>query len=47
MATSTTGIRVPEATDVTVTDESLSVGLSDGRTITVPLAWYPSHARGT
>src|SRR5215470_16636282 len=23
------------------TDESLSVALKDGRTITVPLAWYP------
>lgn len=41
MTTSTTEIRVPEATDVTVTDDSLTVELSDGRTISVPLAWYP------
>ena len=26
---------------VEVTDESLSVTMRDGRTITVPLAWYP------
>lgn len=27
--------------DVNVDDDSLSVRLKDGRTITVPLAWYP------
>ena len=27
--------------DVRVTKDTLSVGLRDGRTITVPLAWYP------
>lgn len=27
--------------DVKVTDDVLSVSLKDGRTITVPLAWYP------
>ena len=27
--------------DVRVTDEAISVDLFDGRTITVPLAWYP------
>lgn len=26
---------------VSLTDESLSVGLMDSRTITVPLVWYP------
>ena len=26
---------------VTITGEKLSVDLEDGRTITVPLAWYP------
>jgi len=29
------------ALDLIVTDDSLSVNLSDGRTISVPLAWYP------
>ncbi|MEX2186366.1 MAG: DUF2442 domain-containing protein [Pirellulales bacterium] len=27
--------------DVTFTKDTLSVALRDGRTITVPLAWYP------
>jgi len=27
--------------DVKLTKDTLSVGLRDGRTITVPLAWYP------
>ena len=27
--------------DVTITDDSVSVDLFDGRTITAPLAWYP------
>jgi hypothetical protein len=26
--------------DVSLTDSTLSVGLEDGRTITVPLTWY-------
>ncbi len=30
-----------EAADVTVTEGTLRVELSDGRTISVPLAWYP------
>ena len=29
------------AQNVAVTDDTLSVDLSDGRTISVPLAWYP------
>lgn len=34
------------ATTVRVDDETLSVCLSDGRTISAPIAWYPrlSHA---
>ena len=30
-----------KALDVQLTDDCLSVDLSDGRTISVPLAWYP------
>ena len=30
-----------QVSDVRVTDDTLSVDLFDGRTITVPLAWYP------
>ncbi len=33
--------------DVTLTDDELSVALMDGRTITVPLAWYPRLLAGT
>ena len=29
------------AQNVSVTDDTLAVDLSDGRTISVPLAWYP------
>ena len=31
----------PIATDMSVTDAALTVELSDGRTLSVPLAWYP------
>jgi hypothetical protein len=34
-------IELPVALSVQVTDDSLSVDLSDGRTISVPLGWYP------
>ena len=33
--------------DVSLTDDELSVALMDGRTITVPLAWYPRLANAT
>lgn len=33
--------------DVSVSNDELSVALMDGRTITVPLAWYPRLAGGT
>ncbi len=32
---------------VLVTDDTLSVDLEDGRTIAVPIGWYPRLARGT
>ncbi len=33
--------------DVRCTEDSLVVDLMDGRTISVPLAWYPRLAEGT
>jgi Protein of unknown function (DUF2442) len=36
-----------KAQHVTITDDTLAVDLSDGRTISVPLAWYPRLLRGT
>ena len=41
MHTSTIEIEVPAVENITVTEDTLSVDLSDGRTISVPLAWYP------
>ena len=35
------------ATAVQVTADALSVDLADGRSITVPLAWYPRLVHGT
>jgi hypothetical protein len=32
---------------VTVTEDTLSVDLEDGRTIAVPIGWYPRLAHGT
>jgi hypothetical protein len=37
---------VPNIQQVTVTEEALSVDLSDGRTISVPLACYPRLLHG-
>ncbi|MBA3241734.1 MAG: DUF2442 domain-containing protein [Acidobacteria bacterium] len=36
-----------KAQNVMVTDDSLVVDLNDGRTISVPLAWYPRLLHGT
>ncbi len=53
MSISMVEIDVPLALDVTVSQDTLSVDLSDGRTISVPVAWYPrlqhatSHERKT
>ena len=41
MRTSAVDIEVPNAESVTVTTDTLTVDLSDGRTISVPLSWYP------
>jgi len=45
----TSGIELREvpARSVSVSDEALVVDLADGRTITVPLAWFPRLAHGT
>ncbi|MEK7727321.1 MAG: DUF2442 domain-containing protein [candidate division KSB1 bacterium] len=37
----------PAATQVTITNEKLIVELSDGRSIVVPLAWYPRLLHGS
>lgn len=47
MATSVVEIEVPSAQNVTVTEHSLSVELTDGRVISVPLAWFPRLVHAT
>jgi hypothetical protein len=38
---------VPRATEVSATEDELIVHLADGRTIIVPLAWYPRLLHAT
>jgi hypothetical protein len=40
-------IEVPFAQSVDVSDDTLTVELSDGRTIMIPLTWYPRLLHGT
>jgi len=40
-------IEIPFAVDVHVTDDTLSVELSDGRTISIPLGWFPRLEQAT
>lgn len=47
MNTSVVNQQIPGAQDVKVTDDTLSVDLEDGRTISVPLAWFPRLVHAT
>lgn len=47
MSISTIEIRDLRVQGVDVSDDSLIVDLSDGRTISVPLVWYPRLLNGT
>ena len=47
MATSTVELEVPEATNVIVTDDTLTIELADNRTLSVPLDWYPRLVHAT
>ncbi len=47
MGTSANRVSQPGALRARITKDHLSVDLDDGRTITVPLAWYPRLVRGT
>ncbi len=47
MIISTVELRVPDAQEVRVTEDTLSVDLSDGRSISVPLAWFPRLLHAT
>ena len=47
MNSSVSDVQVAEAQKVRVTDEELVVDLVDGRTVVVPVQWYPRLAHGT
>ena len=47
MTTLAIEFRMVSAQSVQVTDEALIVDLSDGRTVSVPLAWFPRLLHGT
>jgi hypothetical protein len=47
MSTLTTDMEIANAIDVQVTAESLKVNLDDGRTVYIPLGWFPRLFHGT
>ena len=47
MSISVSEMQAVRARNVGVSDDTLSVDLVDGRTISVPTAWYPRLAHGT
>jgi hypothetical protein len=44
MSTSTADVR---ADKIVISDDSLTISLSDGRSVSVPLNWYPRLLHGT
>ncbi len=47
MSTLAIEIRMTTVQHVSVTEDALIVDLSDGRSVSVPLAWYPRLLHGT
>ncbi len=47
MSTFVIEMEIPDVEDVILTSDTLSVDLRDGRTIQVPLAWYPRLLHAT
>jgi len=47
MPSAATTLELPRVIHVTVTEDTLSVDLEDGRTVFVPIGWYPRLAHGT
>ena len=47
MYVSKTEITVPDAMTIEVTEDTLTAELSDGRTISVPISWYPRLVHAT
>lgn len=42
-----TEVGTPEAQSVTISKDVLTVDLTDGRSISVPVSWYPRLSHGT
>jgi hypothetical protein len=40
-------LQLPTISGIEITEDTLSVDLSDGRTISVPLTWYPRLLHGS
>jgi hypothetical protein len=47
MSISRVDIEVPNAVSVEIIEEAITVELSDARSISVPLAWYPRLLHGS
>ncbi len=47
MSFSTAEAQIPTAASVRVSSDTLSMELTDGRAISVPVAWYPRLSHGT
>ncbi len=47
MSTSARELQTAKATEIHVTDDTLTVELVDGRSLSVPLTWYPRLFHGT
>jgi len=47
MDSSATSTKHPLAEDIRVTDDDLIVELVDGRTVSVPIAWFPRLVHGS
>lgn len=47
MPTSRVELEIPLVSDVAINDDSLGVELDDGRTVSVPLAWFPRLLHGS
>ncbi len=47
MTTSATETTLPRASAAVVTDDTLTVDLVDGRSVSVPLTWYPRLLHGS
>ena len=47
MTTSTVELEVPEAVNIRITDDALTIELTDCRTLSVPLDWYPRLVHAT